>query len=229
MFDNLFYKGISNFLYNFTYILLTVCNISIEINNFTDQFYNLGISNHVSELDVFILYVLFTNGDFKYKWISDKRFKTFPILGPWAKYNETIFISRNDGSGSKKIKKQTKPTDNVFIFPEGTLFYKPMIDKSNELCKKLNIKPYKNVLCPKENGFNTLLKILKPKYITDITLDYMYDDKNFLKKSQKPLTILELYKHPPKKIIITIDKIKVDSDTKINDIFRYKDKQLNNF
>lgn len=227
MFDNLFYKSISNFLYEFTYLLLTVCNISIEIINLSDKFYNLAISNHVSELDSFILYILFTNEDFKYKWITDKRFKDYPILGSWAKYNETIFVSRTDGSGCKSIKKKTKSTDNVIIFPEGTLFYKPMINKNNNLCKKLNIKPYNNVLCPKVNGFNTLIKILKPKYITNITLDYVYDDKNFLKNSNEALTLLNIYKNPPKKIIITIEKLKVNSKTNINDIFRYKDKLLN--
>ncbi len=58
------------------------------------------------------------------------------------------------------------------IFPEGTLYYKPMINKSNKICVTNNIVKYKNVLFPKRNGFNTLKEILKPKYITDITFKY---------------------------------------------------------
>lgn len=227
MFYKLFYKSISNIIYNFTFLILNICNIEIDVHMISDKFYNLGISNHVSELDVFILYVMFLDKNFNYKWIADERLKDLPILGSWAKENNTIFISRTDKTGVKKIKKYVKSNDNIFMFPEGTLFYKQTISKSKELCKKLNIKSYKNVLCPKIHGFTTLLDILKPKYITNITLDYIFENKKFLKKSVEPLKISNIYMNPPKKIIITVDKIKVDPKININDIFREKDILLN--
>jgi hypothetical protein len=83
------------------------------------------------------------------------------------------------------IKKNIKKNDKIMMFPEGTLFYKPMIKKSNEICEKNKLKKYKNVLCPKINGFNTVIQIIKPKKITDITLIYHFNNKNFLNKSPK--------------------------------------------
>ncbi len=228
MFNKIFYKGIDNVLYNFTFLILDLFKIEIEIKYITKKFYNLGISNHVSEFDVFLLYVLFINDNFNYKWVSDERFKNFPVLGSWATYNKTIFISRTDGSGCKSIKQNAQSSDNIFIFPEGTLFYKKSIDKSNETCKQIGIKKYENVLCPKLNGFNMLCKILKPKYITNITLEYIFDDKNFLKKSNEPLTISNMYKNPPKKIIITVDRIRYSEEININQIFRDKENMFIN-
>jgi len=227
MLYKLFYKVLNNVIYNFTFFLINTCKISIEVNMLSNKFYNLCISNHVSEFDVFILYVIFLDKNFNYKWIADDKLKDLPILGSWAKENNTIFISRTDKTGIKKIKKKVKSDDNIFIFPEGTLFYKQTILKSNELCKKLNIESYKNVLCPKIQGFTTLLNILKPKYITNITLNYIFDNKKFLKKSVDSLKISNIYMNPPTKIIITIDKIKVDSKINIMDIFREKDILLN--
>ena len=109
-----------------------------------------------------------------------------------------------------------------------------MIKKSNKICVANNIVKYKNVLCPKKNGFNTLKEILKPKYITNITFKYIFDDETFLKESQTPLTISHLLKHRPKEIIIYIDRVKVDTNADadnadnadINEIFREKDKLL---
>ena len=223
MLQKIFYKGIDNIIYNFAFLIIDLFKIEIKVIYNTKKFYKLAISNHVAEFDVFLLYVLFTNKNIKYKWISDERFKNYPILGSWSIYNETIFISRTDGTGCKDIKQNTKSTDNVFIFPEGTLYYEKTINISNDTCKKLGIQKYNKVLCPKINGFNVLTKILKPVYITDITFEYIFEDKNILNKSKEAMTIASMYKNPPKKIIITIDRIK---DLDINQIFRNKDKLL---
>jgi hypothetical protein len=141
-----------------------------------------------------------------------------------------IFIDRNNPKEAIDILiKQIKSTDNIFIFPEGTLFYKPMIEKSNDICKKLNIKNFKNVLCPKINGYNCINKILRPKYITDITLYYIWSTKsNFiLEKSKIPLTIKQLIKNPPSKIIIIIQEKLANSN--IVNIFREKDNEISEF
>ncbi len=226
MLNKIFYKGVDNVVYNFCFFIIDLFKIEIEVKYNTKNFYKLGISNHVTEFDVFLLYAFFSNENFKYKWVSDERFKNYPVLGPWATFNETIFISRKDGTGSKSIKKNTKQSDNVFIFPEGTLYYQKTINISNDTCKKLAIQPYNKVLCPKINGFYTLLNILKPDYITDITLDYIFDDPNILKKSKEAMTIANMYKNPPKKIIIIVDRIKCNNKVDINEIFRKKDISL---
>lgn len=228
MLNNFLYEGISNFIYLFTKLLLKIMNIEISVCLKTSNFSSLAISNHVSELDPFLLYVIFCDYNIKnYKWICDERLKNITIFRKLAKLDKIILINRTN-IGIDQINKKVKSNDNIFLFPEGTIYYKQMIKKSNIICNKLEINPYKKVLCPKINGFNTIVKILKPKFVTDITLDYIFKDKNYLKKLTSPLTIQHLLFNPPEKIIITIQKCKIDYiDTNtIMKIFRKKDKFL---
>ncbi len=226
--NNLFYNSINKTITKFTELLIKVLSIKLTFKYKTKKFYNLGISNHVSEFDVLLLYMIFLKHKIDYSLIADEMFENYPIIKQWTQQNKTIFVSRKDGDGCESIRKNTNTNSNVFIFPEGTLYYKPMIKKSNKICVTNNIVKYKNVLCPKKNGFNVLKEILKPKYITNITFKYIFEDKTFLKDSQIPLTISHLLKHRPKEIIICIDRIKVDANTDINEIFREKDKLLDN-
>ena len=224
--NSLFYNSINKTITKFTNLLIKVLSIKLTFKYKTKKFYNLGISNHVSEFDILLLYMIFLKHNIDYSLIADERFKNYPIIKQWTHQNNTIFVSRKDGDGCESIRKNTNINSNVFIFPEGTLYYKPMINKSNKICVNNNIVKYKNVLCPKKNGFNTLKEILKPKYITNITFKYIYENKKFLKESQTPLTIYHLLKHRPKEIIICIDRVKVDANTDINEIFREKDQLL---
>ena len=226
--NNLFYNSINKTITKFTELLIKVLSIKLTFKYKTKKFYNLGISNHVSEFDVLLLYMIFLKHKIDYSLIADEMFENYPIIKQWTQQNKTIFVSRKDGDGCESIRKNTNANSNVFIFPEGTLYYKPMIKKSNKICVTNNIVKYKNVLCPKKNGFNALKEILKPKYITNITFKYIFEDKTFLKDSQIPLTISHLLKHRPKEIIICIDRIKVDANTDINEIFREKDQLLDN-
>ncbi len=229
MINNIFFSFLNKIVLNFTSFIIKTLNIKIDLRYKTKKFYKLGISNHVSELDVMLLFLIFSKANFNYSWISDERFEHYPVIGKWAKHNKTIFVSRTDGTGCESLRSNVSSNSNVFIFPEGTLYYRPMIKKSNSICKKLKINKYKNVLCPKVNGFNTLVEILEPQYITNITLDYVYGEKNnnHLMKSNVPLTIYNLFKNPPTKIVIIIDRIKVNNKTDINNIFRDKDLLLN--
>ena len=226
--NNIFYNSINKIIITFTCLLINVLSIQIKTKYKTKKFYNLGISNHVSELDILLLFIIFLKHKINYSLISDDRFQHYPVVKQWAEQNKTIFVNRTDGTGCESIRLNTNINSSVFIFPEGTLYYKPMIEKSNQICRKNNIEKYFNVLCPKANGFNTLKEILKPKYITNITLKYIFENKKYLKKSLEPLTIYHLFKCRPKKVIIYIDRVKVDSKTDINEIFRKKDKLLNN-
>ena len=223
---DIFYNSINKTIVNFTDLLVKALSVKIKFKYKTKNFYNLAISNHVSEFDFLLLYMIFLKHKIDYSLIADDRFENYPIIKQWTHQNNTIFVNRKNGDGCESIRKNTNTNDNVFIFPEGTLYYKPMIDKSNQICVDNNIIKYKNVLCPKKNGFNTLKEILKPKYITNITLKYVFDDEKYLKKSLTPLTIYNLFTYRPKEIIIYSDRIKVDANTDINEIFREKDKLL---
>jgi 1-acyl-sn-glycerol-3-phosphate acyltransferase len=212
-------------------IFLYLLNIQFEIINKSTQFHQLSISNHVSELDPILLYYLFSKNDVKYRFISDVKIKNIPFFGFISDMENTVYIDRQNHTTSiKTIKEQITKDDYVCIFPEGTLYYKPMIEKSNQICKKLHIPKFKHVLCPKLNGYNEIQKILQSTIITDITLHYIYSKKSqyIPKKSNIPLTILQLIKYPPQKIIIIIQE-KSSKNPNVMSIFREKDKEMGRF
>ena len=205
-------------------------NIKLEIINNSSCFHSLCISNHVSELDpILLLYVFNKYSSLKYKFISDKHVKKIPIIGQLSNMIDTIYIDRNDTLYSITIIKEyvTKNT-NICMFPEGTLFYKPTIKKSNKLCNKLNILPFNNVLCPKINGFNEIYNIIKPKQISVITFHYIYSTKSNYKHSDSniPLTFVNLIKNPPTKIVIIINE---KSNKNVMKLFRQMDKEMDIF
>ena len=214
-------------------LFLNSLNIKLKIINKTkhSDFHSLSISNHISELDPIILYYLFEKYNVKYRFICSNHLQYIPIIGILGYIENTIYIDRQNHTQSiKTINEEVEKDDFICIFPEGTLYYKPMIKKSNDLCKKLNIPDFKNVLCPKLNGYNEIVKILKPKMITDITLHYIYSNKSkyIPKNSNDALTILQLMNYPPKKIVIIIQEKSI-IDTNIMSIFREKDKEMDDY
>ena len=198
-------------------ILLQLLNIEIRCKD-TD-FQSIVICNHVSELDPILLTLLFNKYNVKYRFISDERIKHWPIINTIANHYDTIYITR-DGRGVEQIKQSVKQTDNICIFPEGTLYYKDMIEKSNRICDKHGVERFTNVLSPKLSGFNCLRTILKPNFVTDITLQYVFND---VKQFNEPLTIANLIANPPSKIIITVQKRRIKGNNFLMDIFRKKD------
>lgn len=227
MFNKIKIKLLDELILGFAPFILKLLNIKLEIIFDKKKINNFVISNHVSEFDIFILYYILIKNNIKLRWVGDERLKNFPILGKWAQDKKGIFINRNK-NGCSQLKKQIKKNDKIIIFPEGTLFYKHMIKKSNKICIENNIPKYKNVLCPKINGFNTISKIIEPKILTDITLIYHYKNKKFLSKSLKPLTIKNLLLNPPYKITVHIKNIKTKNKTRnfVNKIFYKKDKLI---
>lgn len=230
MFNKIKLYFLDNLIYNFAPLLLKFLNIEFEIKYKTKNFSKFIISNHISEFDVFILYYIFELNNITYRFVGDERLKKLPFVGNWGVEQNAIFISRVK-DGCKQLIKKVKPNDNIMIFPEGTLYYKPMIIKSNQICEQNNLDKYENVLCPKINGFNTILDIIKPTELTDITLIYHYKNKKYLSKSNKPLTIVNLMSNPPFKITVIIKNIIVSDISNINKdfvniIFRKKDKLI---
>ena len=225
-FDSFVEKEINNTLNNYTDFILKFYNIELEIKYLTPDLYNLAISNHISEFDFFILFKIL---DKKYKYITDNRFQlleNIPILNSWAK-NELIYVKRDSSIGVEDIKKTVNPTDNILIFPEGTLLYKSTFDSRNNDCIKKNIISYNNVLLPKKKGFDTLTQILKPEYVTNITFKYILHDNIIIQNLDNPLRVMNYFDLKLiKKIIVVVDKIKIENNTDINDIFREKDKLI---
>lgn len=219
-------KEISNNLNNYTDLILKFYNIELDVKYLTPDLYNLAISNHISELDFLILFKIL---DKKYKYIANNRIKlleNIPILNLWTK-NELIYVKRDSNIGVEDIKRDVNPNDNILIFPEGTLLYKSTFDFRNNECIKKNIIPYNNVLLPKKNGFDTLTQILKPEYITNITFKYILYDNIIIQNLDNPITIMNYFNLKLiKKIIVVVDKIKFENNTDINDIFREKDKLI---
>jgi len=215
-------------------LFLNLYNIKlqIEINNKFDKFHSIVVSNHISELDPLILFLIFSENNMEYRFISDNKIKDIPFFGMISDYFNTIYIDRTKPNEAlDELNKNINSNDNICIFPEGTLYYKKMIEQSNKICKNIQIKEFKNVLCPKISGFNCIINIIKPTYITDITFKFIYPDNyptNFIKNSNEPLTILFLMEHPPEKIICSIKNIKVQKTNNfIVDVFRNKDEELN--
>ena len=212
------------FIYLVIKLFLFICNIEIEIINKCKKMHPIAICNHITKLDPLIMYMVLYILHSKYRFISDIDIKKIPIIYNFAKQYKTIFITR-DENGFEKIKKKIKPNDNIFIFPEGYLYHKTTVIKSNDLCKKLNIKNFNNTLCPKNKGFNFISKILKPKKISDFTLKYQFKNNIGLKDIEKPITINNFFKFMPSKIIVVIEEKKIDYKdvNTVTNLFREKD------
>jgi hypothetical protein len=193
---------------------------NIEFDYDGNEFQPLCVCNHVSELDPVLLTTLFDKYKVHYRFVSDERIKRWPIIGPIADHYDTIYITR-DKRGIEQLKQSVNPTDNVCIFPEGTLYYKDTVEKSNRICDKLKIPRYANVLCPKLSGFECLQSILQPTYVTDITLDYKFDEL-----INDAITIPRLMLNRPKKIVIRIRKRRIKGDHFLLELWRKKDRYL---
>jgi hypothetical protein len=219
--DSIYLKSIEIFLH--------LLDIELEVINQTSHFHPLCVSNHVSELDPIILYYIFMKNNASYRFISDVKVKNIPIFGRISDGKNTIYIDRTKPKEAIQIlTNQVSSTDTICLFPEGTLYYKPMIQKSNNICKKNVIPRFRNVLCPKIHGYNEIMKKIQPKYITDSTLHYIYSKKQKyrLKKQENPLTIYELFKNPPKKICVIIQEKSCEN---IVSLFREKDAEMKDF
>lgn len=194
--------------------ILNFLNIKVEVIWKCSTIHPIITSNHVSELDPLLLLYALKND--KIRYIADAALKTIPFFNLICENFDTIFIERNKDKAFETIAKQLKKDDTVCIFPEGTLYYKSSIQRSNNYCKRIWVSKYRNVLAPREAGFSKIQEILhqNDKY-TDITLVYDVD----MKHSVEPLTILEFFKIRPRNVKIIID----ESSSSIVDTYRKKD------
>ena len=205
---------------------LDIQRVELVILNHTTRFHPLAISNHVSEFDPFLLWYVFRRHNVRYRFISDQKVRQIPVLGWLSDLERSIYIDRNNPSAAIQcLQEQMTLTDHICLFPEGTLYYKPTIEHSHALCRKLGVAPFTNVLCPKRTGYTTVGRLLQPARITDLTIHYRYADRSTLRTSPVPLTMLYFLQRPPQQIIVTIrEKPYLD----IMVLFREKDRELTN-
>ena len=197
--------------------LLRVLDIDVEVVKKCETIHPIIISNHISELDPALLFYVLKNENIRYiAGVED--IKKIPLFNAICEHFKVIFIERDKSKAYDAMTQQlngTSPT--VCIFPEGTLFFKSSIERSDAYCDKMGIRKFKNVLAPREAGFSKLQELLgkqQSKY-TDITLIYDVD----MRPSETPLTIIEILKLRPKRVQIIID----ETDLSISDAFRIKD------
>jgi 1-acyl-sn-glycerol-3-phosphate acyltransferase len=201
------------------YILLTefifnILNIKVDVIWKCATIHPIITSNHVSELDPIILLYVLKND--KIRFVADAEVKKMPIFNIICEKFDVVFIERNKERAFDMMDKSLNLDDTVCIFPEGTLFFKSSLERSDNYCNKIGVPKYKNVLAPRESGFNKIQNLLNQhdKY-TDITLIYDVD----MQESREPLTILEIFRIKPRTVTVIID----ETNSSIIDTYRKKD------
>lgn len=77
----------------------------------------LFVSNHISYLDIFVL------GSVRAFFIAKSEVASWPILGPLAKFQNTLFIERAAGKARHQLEvmqEHLRSGNNLILFPEGT-------------------------------------------------------------------------------------------------------------
>ena len=83
----------------------------------SEQQPTLYVSNHISYLDVFVL------GDTPAFFVAKSEVANWPILGRFAKYQNTLFIERKAGKTKHALdvmKQHIADGNSLILFPEGT-------------------------------------------------------------------------------------------------------------
>ncbi len=182
--------------------------------------YMLVISNHICEFDIAIMYYMNFLSRRPLRFVSDKKVEFMPIISSIARFLDTIFIDRN--STAFDVFDNTDYDDRpIMIFPEGTLYYQPMIEKNQKECKIHH--EYKNVLCPKSSGYEYFIDKFKNKKVIDITIKYHFPENMFsLRTSKDYLTLPDFFlKYFPKKIDVLIQKY--EPSVSVYEIFMKKE------
>jgi 1-acyl-sn-glycerol-3-phosphate acyltransferase len=193
--------------------ILQLLNIEVDVIQKCNRIHTVIVSNHVSEIDPVIILSVLKN--YNIRFIAGPVAKQNPLFNLICQWFNVIFIEQDKELAFQELTTKINQDDVVFIFPEGTLFFKSSVERSNVYCKKVGIRKFNRVLAPREAGFTKIQELLKQTKYTDITLLYDIDTRN----SDKPLTITELLTTQRKKIKIIID----ESSLPITETFRKKD------
>jgi len=77
----------------------------------------LFVSNHISYLDVFVL------GNIRAYFIAKSEVANWPILGPYSRFQNTLFIERKAGKAKEAmliLQEHLQQGKSLILFPEGT-------------------------------------------------------------------------------------------------------------
>ena len=142
----------------------------------------LMIGNHVNLTDIFQVQQMI-NTQFpqhKMTYLVKKDIAKIPFFGEFIKNNH-IVVGNNHEENIQNIKKRMERLQNeriiLFIFPEGGVYHRDNIRKSNEWCKKQNISLYQSCMCPKTRGLYTILNAFSFDSVVQCYLTYPDDIK----------------------------------------------------
>lgn len=91
-------------------------NVSFSGNLCTEK-PTLYVSNHISYLDIFVL------GDIRAYFIAKAEVASWPVLGRYARYQNTLFIERKAGRAKRQLEVMQghlRSEKSLILFPEGT-------------------------------------------------------------------------------------------------------------
>lgn len=188
-FINTVYRSKKTFKNLFS-IFITLLSPAVEIysnkNVETAPDKILLISNHSKLIDCITLYTVLTKKypNYLHVFVSVDKVKKIPYYGDILA-EDYILINRKDTKTSiidmiEKCKQLRNRKAVIVLFPEGDIYrYKNKI-KSDNYCKKNNIKKFNNVLCPKLKAYDIILKYFNPDQVHLSKLKYCKDYTTFL-------------------------------------------------
>ena len=172
---------------------------SFQINRIGDIIAQLDtnsiiFSNHQLYIDWVIIWWLahLANLSGNFFILLKKSLEKIPLLGYGMKNYKFIFMNRKWAQDKSLLEQSLgaintnaiengKNKDltnawgyNILLFPEGTNLCTNGIRKNNAYCKKMGLKPMKNVLMPHTTGLRFMIQNLQPSLtkIYDVTIGY---------------------------------------------------------
>ena len=226
-----------------------------EINS-QDNKKNIIISNHLSEIDPFILNIILEvpNNLYQNQINVSKKIigLLIPSFGAIGLVADEIFLERNINIDKCKLDKKLNfnkfilsqnnevgqllikdlPTQGIF-YPEGTCFNKERKNISDLYCNKNNLPIFKYHIYPRIKGLELIIKNnLDVSYVYDLTFVYDTISKKKYGCYFTFLSFLNKYKFPCN-IYINISKYKIKSTDnirkKLENIYVNKDKFIRKF
>lgn len=206
-----------------------------EINS-QDNKKNIIISNHLSEIDPFILNIILEvpNNLYQNQINVSKKIigLLIPSFGAIGLVADEIFLERNINIDKCKLDKKLNFNKLIF-YPEGTCFNKERKNISDLYCNKNNLPIFKYHIYPRIKGLELIIKNNSDvSYVYDLTFIYDTISKKKYGCYFTFLSFLNKYKFPSN-IYINISKYKIKSTDnirkKLENIYVNKDKFIRKF
>lgn len=155
----------------------------VHINNTISKHNKiLMIGNHMNLTDMFQLQQMINTQFPEHKMVCliKEQITNIPLFGKFIRNNH-IVIGNNHEKNILSIEKcmnRLNPDKIIlFIFPEGGVYHKDNIRKSDKWCKSLGILPYQSCMSPKTRGLYTILNAFSFDSVLQCYLTYPDDIK----------------------------------------------------